>query len=381
MKNFESYPESYRFETVDALIDLFKKDLNITIAGVKGASKSGLLKFICQRKNIPNTKIAYVDSTGLSVQDWQSFGNALNKTINKDSQFSIENTAQSMAKEMEKIFLANSNLKKMVLILDNFEDIVKANNEGIFKYLKFLYEYFHGSINLVFVINDLKVLSDFRKGLPKDLNPLQNQKIFFIGMISLAELEPSHLRLKINLDSKEILDITGGYPEYLKFLENNEHLEINTIPLCYDIWNSLDTKHKDLIINIANYNSAEDCIELKDLLSLKIIYQKVTKYYVFSDYFLEFLNKELIPKSNINTTPLESNLTKMESKIYNILVSSKGSIVEKETIARVLWGNESTDKYSFWSIDQVVSRLRKKLNLFSPNTKISTIKGRGYTLK
>ena len=63
------------------------------------------------------------------------------------------------------------------------------------------------------------------------------------------------------------------------------------------------------------------------------------------------------------------------------LYNRKGSIVNKDEIANILWKSEAIKKYSDWAIDKTISRLRKKIGDSAHNPKfIETIKGRGLRL-
>ncbi|MBM3209246.1 winged helix-turn-helix domain-containing protein [Candidatus Shapirobacteria bacterium] len=55
------------------------------------------------------------------------------------------------------------------------------------------------------------------------------------------------------------------------------------------------------------------------------------------------------------------------------------AVISRDEIAEILWGKESYDKYSDWSIDQMISQLRKKLNQLGISPKsLQTIRDRGY---
>ncbi|MFC1790807.1 helix-turn-helix domain-containing protein [Patescibacteria group bacterium] len=49
-------------------------------------------------------------------------------------------------------------------------------------------------------------------------------------------------------------------------------------------------------------------------------------------------------------------------------------------MGEVLWGEASYEKYSDWAIDQLISKLRKKLKDLGLTDFLKTIRGRGYKL-
>lgn len=72
-------------------------------------------------------------------------------------------------------------------------------------------------------------------------------------------------------------------------------------------------------------------------------------------------------------------LTMLERKVFDLLLE-KHIIVNRDEVAKVLWGENYEEKYSDWSIDQLMHRLREKLKLTSAPYHIKTKKGEGFVL-
>lgn len=71
-----------------------------------------------------------------------------------------------------------------------------------------------------------------------------------------------------------------------------------------------------------------------------------------------------------------------QQKIVRVLLQNKGKVVSREKIAETLWAEEWTEKYSDWAIDQLISKLRKKLTRLWINPEIlATRKRRGVILR
>ena len=51
-----------------------------------------------------------------------------------------------------------------------------------------------------------------------------------------------------------------------------------------------------------------------------------------------------------------------------------------DEIGEALWGKDSYDKYSDWAIDQLISKLRKKLETLGFKNVLKTVRGKGYKL-
>ncbi len=79
--------------------------------------------------------------------------------------------------------------------------------------------------------------------------------------------------------------------------------------------------------------------------------------------------------------PIDEQLTRQEYEILGFFLKQPNKLHSRDTIAEALWGKESYEKYSDWAIDQLMSKLRKKLGKLGLEEKILvTVRGRGYKL-
>lgn len=70
-----------------------------------------------------------------------------------------------------------------------------------------------------------------------------------------------------------------------------------------------------------------------------------------------------------------------ERTILSLLLSKRGSVVNRDEIANAVWGSECVDTYSDWAIDKSISRIRQTLtNLGLSKNTISTKKRQGFIL-
>jgi len=72
-------------------------------------------------------------------------------------------------------------------------------------------------------------------------------------------------------------------------------------------------------------------------------------------------------------------LSPQENKIYKILKDNPDKIYSCDEISDILWGKESLEKFSLWSIYKMISNLNTKLSNFS--FFIRNFKGRGYSIE
>jgi DNA-binding winged helix-turn-helix (wHTH) protein len=107
------------------------------------------------------------------------------------------------------------------------------------------------------------------------------------------------------------------------------------------------------------------------------LYQdKNMAFHPFNPFFTSFLETYLSKK----TSPSQSNLTKKEQLLYEILKEKQGEICERDDIVRYVWSECSEVGVSDWAVDRLVSRLRTKLRDIEQNAKIKTVKTRGFML-
>ncbi|MEN9389045.1 MAG: Transcriptional regulatory protein terminal, partial [Candidatus Parcubacteria bacterium] len=106
---------------------------------------------------------------------------------------------------------------------------------------------------------------------------------------------------------------------------------------------------------------------------------------LFNPLFIEFLSRDrlthLIEGVNIGIRELLiSSLTVKELSIFELLESSVGSIVTREAIAGVLWGENWQDFYSDWALNKQISNLRKKLRTCGYDKEVKVLKTEGFML-
>jgi hypothetical protein len=74
-------------------------------------------------------------------------------------------------------------------------------------------------------------------------------------------------------------------------------------------------------------------------------------------------------------------LTPSEKSVLRLLESREGEVVLRDDIAKMIWVDTWTEKYSDWAIDSIISGIRKKLGGTSFGGKIMVKKKEGFYLK
>ena len=66
--------------------------------------------------------------------------------------------------------------------------------------------------------------------------------------------------------------------------------------------------------------------------------------------------------------------------MFNLLSANEGRVVDRDTVARTIWGKDWEDRYSDQAIDKVISNLRNKFEEHSFPKMIRSVKGKGLLL-
>ncbi len=84
----------------------------------------------------------------------------------------------------------------------------------------------------------------------------------------------------------------------------------------------------------------------------------------------------------LNQVPMERFFSRKEYRVVKILLEKRGEIVSRDEIAKHIWPTNTQENYSDWAIDQLIARVRRRLQHLSLSPKmLQSIRGRGYLLK
>ncbi|KKT75499.1 MAG: hypothetical protein UW69_C0015G0025 [Microgenomates group bacterium GW2011_GWA2_44_7] len=79
-----------------------------------------------------------------------------------------------------------------------------------------------------------------------------------------------------------------------------------------------------------------------------------------------------------NGRTVEEKFTRQEYLILSAFLQKTNTLFTRDDIGDILWGKQAYEKYSDWAIDQVISKLRKKLEILGSKGNLLTVKGKGY---
>ena len=297
---------------------------------------------------------------------------------------------------MKKISLLINKGKKIVFVIDNFT----FNNLETLKYILSLRQISMTDIKYIFL--GLESLFNAKRQTSSDIS------IVFHNFIKVPYLD-------IN-DSFQWLDLCSGILQ----VPLNQEVKQKLYEYCGGIIGLL----KNAVRAYKRYGDIEQALVSEELLSSsKNIWQQFSKeeqyvlknliisrkYQATSKEFIYLKEHKLIADDNkVNGSwikaligikdivelrvkggvisymgvDLDEILTPREKKVILALSSQKSYSADRELLGKSIWDNEYSSKYSDWAIDQIFSRLRRKLiKIGMPGDIIKTLKGRGFKLQ
>ncbi len=216
-----------------------------------------------------------------------------------------------------------------------------------------------------------QLLKDMDKAIFRNLHiikPLNRED-------SCRLLESYNLRFGIDL-SKDKLDkiyeLSNGHSGLIKTLALEAYSnKINLNDVDSLLNNLAIVSRLELLIHDVLENIGEEYINQNSLLLENL-------GFVQSKEFFSPLLKIYFERKYLKDRTFEISLSANEQKVFNVLKSNRGKAVSRDEAAKGLWGDELLEKYSDWAIDQLISRLRKKIE---PEYRIVAKKGIGFILQ
>lgn len=273
----------------------------------------------------------------------------------------------------------------VVIFFIRFDRLEPILNQG---YFNELYNLKKNNRNLTFVFTSYIPLKTF---VPK-LENMHNLITYYIKPLISSETQhlllflTNYAQVSLSINSMhKLIGLSGGHTQLLRLLVllaknkgteyaiehafTDEQIELQ----CDELFTSIPQDEQKLLIQLVN-NSLNSSIE--DLYISKS--GIVVKNTLFSPIFVYYINH--IP-SLINQEDTIT-LTKKEKLLFEVLIQHKDSITEREHIMKYVWPElYELGGVSDWTLDKLVARLRRKLEMNKNGYSIITHKTRGFLLK
>lgn len=217
--------------------------------------------------------------------------------------------------------------------------------------------------------------------------------------------------IKLTESIKEsLVDLCGGHVQLLKYsftylkelndkqLQSKEMIKRHLLSnsqlktVCSDIWNFFSTEEKQFISNFIKAGIIDDetSIQAQYLLKTHIIRKDNNKYEIFGELFKDFV-KNMFPKEKLVYDPNTKQIyygvssctdrfTLQEFKLLVHFINNEDKVISRDEVGQILWGSNYVEKFSDWSIDKIISTIRKKLKEIGyPANNLTTLKRRGFS--
>lgn len=266
-------------------------------------------------------------------------------------------------------------LENPVKIIDMFDQLSKL-------YMK--------QVNFVYLIEDVDVFTELESNLSpnstffenilfiplnkdrekKDLETLCSEKYGIIKskkiLSNIFEQSSGHFELYKRLYKKEITSNKDSVENYARRLTNN--FGDNTLKILRKLLNKVELS-----------DSEKEIVKLYE--ELGFIQNNDITIPILKNYIFDLTPKQdVLYKDESGQIVFENieQFTKSEITLLKSFIQHKGEIISKEDVGKIVWGKEYNKKYSPWALDQLIFRLRMKIDQLNINGEIKTIHGKGY---
>jgi len=236
-----------------------------------------------------------------------------------------------------------------VIILDHAENLTKPGYEKQSLYFKSIRESDRNRTSFIFAISGDVVLAGPLKTVMLEnviyLEPLNSAD----AMAFLQKMENLYKGKLTPAQKEEILSLSGRVPRIIKRLCK---LFMDKIDAATDLKLQSDLEEIDIF--------------LKNNPQMK--------------WDIPLLVKKTAGQERVNQVEFKEALSKQEFLLGKLLIENKGKMVTREEMIEAVWKSKMYDVNEH-ALDQMLHRLRKKMENATPKCKLITYRGRGCKLE
>lgn len=401
-------------------IDLFKR--------VLPDPEKYLLVYVDPLDLTEESLLGYIRLMAISFINVCQQNRRLASSFEKDKAFFKDESikyARLLEKLRELVKKAIDNGLEVVFFLGEFDELFFAN-KILNNNLKSLWSFLSPSLHFVFLMRENIVDSSLIKKF-YELAETVLQNIVFVPLLTAKDVD--HL-ISLNekaigvvfspQEKKAMVQVCGPHPFLLKTAcraaakIKGRKKQVNELERIlagnYElrsassvIWEVLTEKEKEFVSSVVHSRVSEIPFERESLKILGLIREEKGRVVVFNKLLTDYIqaggSKKRMPSPSLtekngqefsieeeteivllNGKPIEEYLSRQEDNVLTMLIKKKGRLCTRDDIGGALWGEDSYEKYSDWAIDQLISKLRKKLKQLGVKDGLKTIRGRGYKL-
>jgi energy-coupling factor transporter ATP-binding protein EcfA2 len=367
--SFSKLPRSLQEKTIKKVAEVIKRGESVQLMGPPGSGNSLIAKLLTQvpdlrKKYFDNSRdyhFALVDGNMLLERNPLNLTRLFFSSLNMGDETSSDNVIVQKAIEESVSGICSKGI--LVIVIDHVNSLDAKELQPFFTNLLNLYRRFEP--NMVFVIlsersfknaDELKNFGQFRRLITQNIIytlPFNKEDSFWF----ISEREKQLKKKLITRDKEKIFKLTGGFPRTIKRMVDSlvkgcslGDLEKNP---------SIDMALAMHLEELSNYSGNKTDIPILN----RFLQNKIEK----------------VAEEKIEGVVFKGRLTKIEEKVIKILLKNENKMVSRDEIITKVWGEKALD-ISDHAYDQIIHRLRKKLEGSSPGIDIETVKGRGHCL-
>lgn len=441
IERFDSlYPDTARFSEIEKILEFVKEGNSCQVVGVPGTGRSNILGLLTynrsvrikhlgeEQKNYHFVLLNFSEIRKRNLLDSLKFiflgilDSLKERGLEKDYAVLNKIFKESLRGQDELVlfqglkktidFLAIEKNLHLILLFDRFEEYIPSLTSEFFADLRVLRNRAKYHFSVVFSLS--RPLEDLLEPLLfSDFYEFVAGRIVYLPLCDKAGIDfrINYLEKITNrIVSKELLDkifeLTGGHGNLVRLcveaiLANDEEVYKDGLKsfflkqrfirsALFGMWNSL-TPSEQLFLN-SNLNGilTRDIKEYPYLENINLVKNGRIEIPLLTEYLKQ---RGIKPKEdekiiyNEQTNEilkgdkiLSDNLTSSEFKLLSFFLANKDVVLDRDQIISTVWKeNKTTQGVTNQALDQLIFRLRKKIEEDPNNPKIlQTIKGRGF---
>jgi len=391
-----------------------KADLNQTclVVSLPGNGASTFFKQLAVALKDKDTLPIFIDTNMLTKNSVDDFFDFLFKSLLNEEVYKNQNLEFSKNfSDITQYFLDTSkDQKQIIFIIDRFEKICEQFPKEIFDTIRYVAK--NSQRKVMFILGVDREITDIRSILELDqFYTLINESTYYLKPLNENDFEDYSLNLakeygiKIsNENIKQLYIYTGGNLRMLKsfmlHLENNPENITEEIKnystdtrITYQaerIYNHLNIKLQDVLHKIISQQNLEiednlfySRLQKMGLITeegkiLNLIFENYIKN-LFSANSSGLILNEKTGEILQNNIKIDTKLSGNEYKLLKFFLENQNQTLSRDDVASAVWDSTTKEGVSEEAIDQLISRLRDKIEEDKNNPKhIITLRGRGY---
>ncbi len=364
---FYHFPDSFREKELKQIRTIINNGESLQLVGLPGVGTTLILEALNKVETInkkyfskkDHVKFLLVDAEKLLEKKSNAFLKLILLSLDPISDLDA-NEVSLLANIENKIQKVCSN-HKIVLILDHLTEVDFPELKPLYNSLYKIYRTVFPNFSFIFV-NDKELTNKEELENFGDLSRLLLQNTISVstfnkkdGMWFIKENSTKN-NLKLNINQMDLIyQSTKGYPRTIKRI-------IEATVRGSNLENIIDNPTTDPALNL----------HLLELLRYKDNIENIP-------ILNNFLRNKKGISEKFSGIKFNEKLTRNESKVFKILIEKEGKVVSREEGIMAVWGNYAV-KISEHAYDQLILRLRNKLENSTPKVEIKTARGRGHII-